>query len=127
MLNTIEKYYIHEETYYDNQLNDRATVTPNIIFDTVLRNKTPTAAQQKTATHFPLIQLYVNHHTGHTAVKTPDLQQRIPSSHQNQKQTVTFQPEPRTVHTQKQDSEKQAKHLRNATITQQDTQYRNAG
>jgi hypothetical protein len=46
MLNTIEKYYIHEETYYDNQLNDRATVTPKIIFDTVLRNKIPTAAQQ---------------------------------------------------------------------------------
>jgi hypothetical protein len=46
MLNNIEKYYIHEETYYDNQLNDRATVTPNIIFDTVLGNKTPTAAQQ---------------------------------------------------------------------------------
>jgi hypothetical protein len=45
MLNTIEKYYIHEETYYDNQLNDRATVTPNIIFDTILRNKTPTAAR----------------------------------------------------------------------------------
>jgi hypothetical protein len=46
MLNTIEKYYIHEETYYDNQLNDRATVTPNIIFNTILPNTTPTAAQQ---------------------------------------------------------------------------------
>jgi hypothetical protein len=46
MFNTIEKYYIHEETYYDNQLNDRATVTPKIIFYTILRNKTPTAARQ---------------------------------------------------------------------------------
>jgi hypothetical protein len=47
MLNTIEEYYIHEETYYDNQLNDKTTVTPNIILDTILRNKTPTAARQK--------------------------------------------------------------------------------
>jgi hypothetical protein len=46
MLNTIEKYYIHEETYYDHQLNDRATVTPNVIFDMILRNKNPSAAQQ---------------------------------------------------------------------------------
>jgi hypothetical protein len=46
MLNTIEKYYIHQETYYDNQLDDRPTVTPNVIFDTILRNKTPTATQQ---------------------------------------------------------------------------------
>jgi hypothetical protein len=45
MLNTIQKYYIHEEAY-DNQLNDRATVTPNIIFDTILCNKTPTTARQ---------------------------------------------------------------------------------
>jgi hypothetical protein len=44
MLNTIEKYYIHEETYYDNQLNDRATVTPSIIFYMILRNMSPTAA-----------------------------------------------------------------------------------
>jgi hypothetical protein len=44
MLNTIEKYYIHEETYYKNQLNDRATVTPNIIFDMILPNKTQTTA-----------------------------------------------------------------------------------
>jgi hypothetical protein len=59
--------------------------------------------------------MYAYHHTGHTAIKTPGLQQRIPSSHPNQKQTVTFQLEPSTVYTQKQDSEKQAKHVRNAT------------
>jgi hypothetical protein len=46
MLNTIERYYILEEAHHDNQLNDRATVTPNIIFDTIIRNKTPTAARQ---------------------------------------------------------------------------------
>jgi hypothetical protein len=45
MLNTIERYYILEEAHHDNQLN-RATVTPNIIFDTIIRNKTPTAARQ---------------------------------------------------------------------------------
>jgi hypothetical protein len=44
MLNTIEKYYIYEEAYNDNQLNDRATVMPNIIFDMILHNNTPTAA-----------------------------------------------------------------------------------
>jgi hypothetical protein len=46
LLNTIERYYILEEAHHDNQLNDRATVTPNIIFDTIIRNKTPTAARQ---------------------------------------------------------------------------------
>jgi hypothetical protein len=65
--------------------------------------------------------------TGHTTIKTPDLQQRIPSSYQNQKQTVTFHLEPRTVSMQKQDSEQQAKHMHNATITQLDTQYHTTG
>jgi hypothetical protein len=46
MLNTIEKYYIYKEAHIDNQLNDRSTVTPNIIFDTILRNMNPTAAPQ---------------------------------------------------------------------------------
>jgi hypothetical protein len=45
MLNTIQKYYIYEEAYIDNQLNDSSTVTPNIIFDTILCNKTPPAAR----------------------------------------------------------------------------------
>jgi hypothetical protein len=44
LLNTIERYYIPEEAHHDNQLNDRATVTPNITFDTIIRKKTPTAA-----------------------------------------------------------------------------------
>jgi hypothetical protein len=46
MLNTIEKYYIYEEAHIDNQLNDRSTVMPNIIFDTILRNMNPTTAPQ---------------------------------------------------------------------------------
>jgi hypothetical protein len=44
--NAVEKYYIYEEAYIDNQLNDRSTVTPNIIFNTILRNTTPTTARQ---------------------------------------------------------------------------------
>jgi hypothetical protein len=69
MLNTIEKYYIHEEAYHNNQLDDRATVTPNIIFDTILCNKTPTTARQQWFT-FPYPQSYIYHHTGHTALNT---------------------------------------------------------
>jgi hypothetical protein len=46
MLNTVEKYYIYEEAHINNQLNDRPTVTPNIMFDMILRNMTPTAAPQ---------------------------------------------------------------------------------
>jgi hypothetical protein len=46
MLNSIEKYYILEEAHHGSHLNDRATVTPNIIFDTIFRNKTQTAARQ---------------------------------------------------------------------------------
>jgi hypothetical protein len=45
MLNTIQKS-IYEEAHIDNQLNDRSTVTPIIIFDTILRNMTPPAAPQ---------------------------------------------------------------------------------
>jgi hypothetical protein len=37
MLNTLEKFYIYKETKNNNQINDRLTVTPNIIFDTTLR------------------------------------------------------------------------------------------
>jgi hypothetical protein len=36
MLNTIEKFYIYRETRNNNQINDKCTVTPNIIFDTVI-------------------------------------------------------------------------------------------
>jgi hypothetical protein len=46
LLNTIQRYYILEEAHHDNQLNDRVTVTPNIIFDTIIRKKTPTAVRQ---------------------------------------------------------------------------------
>jgi hypothetical protein len=32
----MEKFYIHGKTRNDNQINDKRTVTPNIIFDTVI-------------------------------------------------------------------------------------------
>jgi hypothetical protein len=37
MLNTIEKFYIYKETKNNSQINDRHPVTPNVIFDTILR------------------------------------------------------------------------------------------
>jgi hypothetical protein len=36
MLNTAEKLYIHKEMNAGNQLNDKSTIAPNKIFDTVL-------------------------------------------------------------------------------------------
>ena len=35
-MNTLERYYIHKETANNNQLNDKHTVFPNTIFDTLL-------------------------------------------------------------------------------------------
>jgi len=37
MMDTIEKYYIYRETKLNNQINDKLTVQPNIIFETLLR------------------------------------------------------------------------------------------
>jgi hypothetical protein len=36
ILNTAEKFYIHKETNAGNQLNDKPTIAPNKIFDTIL-------------------------------------------------------------------------------------------
>jgi hypothetical protein len=36
MFNTNEKFYIYRETRNNNQINDKCTVTPNIIPDTVI-------------------------------------------------------------------------------------------
>jgi hypothetical protein len=36
MLNTIEKIYIYKETKIDNQFDDKCTVKPRVIFDTVI-------------------------------------------------------------------------------------------
>jgi hypothetical protein len=46
LLNVIEKFYIYKETKNNNQINDRHTVAPNIIFDMLLRmNNTHKATQ----------------------------------------------------------------------------------
>ena len=36
ILNTLEKFYIHQETSIDNQINDKCTIKPNVIFDTLI-------------------------------------------------------------------------------------------
>jgi hypothetical protein len=38
MLNVVEKFCMYKETGSNNPINDKLTVTPNIIFDTILRN-----------------------------------------------------------------------------------------
>jgi hypothetical protein len=40
MLDTLEKFYIYRETKRSNQINDKLTVKPNMIFD-VLGHKYP--------------------------------------------------------------------------------------
>jgi hypothetical protein len=41
LMNTIERFHIYRETQLDNQLNDRRTVQPNAILDTLARIHTP--------------------------------------------------------------------------------------
>jgi len=40
MMNTIERYYIYRETKLNNQINDRLTVQPNVIFETLVQQET---------------------------------------------------------------------------------------
>jgi hypothetical protein len=40
MMNTIEKYYIYRETKMNNQINDKLTVQPNTIFETIVQHET---------------------------------------------------------------------------------------
>ena len=44
MLHTLEKSYIYRETKCNNQINDKLTVKPNVIFD-VLVHKNPHRGQ----------------------------------------------------------------------------------
>jgi hypothetical protein len=37
MLNTIDKFCMYKETKNNSQINDKRTVTPNVIFDIILR------------------------------------------------------------------------------------------
>jgi hypothetical protein len=38
MMDTLEKFHIFHETQLDNQINDKLTVKPNIIFDVIICN-----------------------------------------------------------------------------------------
>jgi len=40
MMDTIEKYYIYRETKLNNQINDKLTVQPNIMFETLVQQDT---------------------------------------------------------------------------------------
>jgi hypothetical protein len=50
MMDTLERFHIFREAQIENQINDRLTVRPNIIFDVIMRNnpqrETPYAKQQ---------------------------------------------------------------------------------
>jgi hypothetical protein len=61
MLDVIEKFYIYKETASNNQINDKLTVTTNIIFDTILRNTGAQEIMQKKPFHFAHRQLFVYH------------------------------------------------------------------
>jgi hypothetical protein len=37
IMETIKKYYIYKETKLNKQINDKRTVQPNIIFETLVR------------------------------------------------------------------------------------------
>jgi hypothetical protein len=37
LMNTLEKFYIFRETRLNIQINDKSTVKPNIIFDTIVK------------------------------------------------------------------------------------------
>ena len=54
MMNTIERYYIYRETKMANQINDKLTVQPNAIFETICRFDTHRGLQ---AAHDPQTSL----------------------------------------------------------------------
>ena len=37
LMDTLEKYYIFREAKIDNQINDKLTVRPNVIFETIVQ------------------------------------------------------------------------------------------
>jgi hypothetical protein len=37
MMDTIEKFYIHRETKFNDQINDKLTLKPNVIFETLVQ------------------------------------------------------------------------------------------
>ena len=43
MMDTIEKYYMYRATKLNKQINDKLTVQPNVIFETLVRQDTQRA------------------------------------------------------------------------------------
>jgi len=48
MLNNLGKFYIHKETSVNNQINDKCTIKPNVIFDTLIQIDTDRAHSAST-------------------------------------------------------------------------------
>jgi hypothetical protein len=64
MLHTLEKFYIYRETKNNNHINDRHTITPNTVFDTVPLNsddRTQKVKQLVTFTHTAGIREVAEH------------------------------------------------------------------
>jgi hypothetical protein len=47
-LNTLEKFYTYKETRIINQINDKCTIKPNVIFDTLIQIDTDRAHRTRT-------------------------------------------------------------------------------
>jgi hypothetical protein len=47
-LNNLEKFYIHKETSINNQINDKCTIKPKVIFDTLIQTDTDRAHSSST-------------------------------------------------------------------------------
>jgi hypothetical protein len=43
LLDTIEKFFIYNETCRNNQINDKCTAKPNVVFETVILRDTKRA------------------------------------------------------------------------------------
>jgi hypothetical protein len=48
VMNTLEKYHIYNETHRDNQINDRHTVKPNAIFNTLIHTNPDQVSPHRT-------------------------------------------------------------------------------
>jgi hypothetical protein len=53
ILNTIENFYIHRETVANNQLSNKMTIKPNIIFDAIIRHTQPPDVTHNTTNRTP--------------------------------------------------------------------------
>jgi len=65
MLDTNEKFYSDKETRINNQINDRCTVKPNVIFETLILEDTDRA---HIATNFSACASVTNSHHARTHI-----------------------------------------------------------